>query len=196
MTSARGQETFDAQLQRLYATFVAVPGTNEPAEKLADAILTLILRRARAQQGATYKRSLWGAIDEKTLSKMAAWDTNDPGLSTIEKVFKRLAGARGNDAITLLKASVEARRQAVSKSQREKAKKPRRPHPVVALIQTIVAENPCIDHNQLLHTLRRRCGGEVIDEIADGKIFAKNGRSLSVAGLKDQLSRAKKKQSR
>ena len=196
MTRKSGQDIFDAQLQRLYATFVAVPGTSEPAGKLADAMLTLILRRARAQQGATYKRSLWGAIDEKTLSKMAAWDTNDPGLSTIEKVFKRFAVGRGTDAITLLKASVEARRKAVSKSQSEIAKKPRRQHPVVALIQNIVADNPSIDHNQLLHALRRRCGGEVVEEITDGQIIHNGFPPIAVSGLKDQLSRAKKKQSR
>ena len=200
MISATGQEIFDAELARLYAGFAAAPKKEESDDELADAILTLILRRARAQQGATYKRRLWPEIDSKTLSRMATWDTNDPALSTIEKVFKRLAAGRGDDAVTLLQASLQAsaraKLDALSKRQSEIAKKPRKPHSVVALIDKIVAANPSVNENQLLQALKRLRGDGVIDEITDSEIIDTDGVSISVSGLKDQLSRAKKRYSR
>jgi hypothetical protein len=65
------------------------------------------------------------------------------------------------------------------------------------LIDNIVERRPSISTDQLARELRRRERIEVIDEIADGRITFINtdGRlkDARLCGLKDRLSRAKKK---
>ena len=64
-------------------------------------------------------------------------------------------------------------------------------------IESLVARNPYITAKALLNQLHTECPGDLIEEIVDGDIAFKENdgtsKKASITGLKDRLSRAKKK---
>jgi hypothetical protein len=96
--------------------------------------------------------------DRITLDKLATWDTAKPELVVLEKVFRKMALGRGQDAMLLLKRSIENRRAQLSTRQQKIAKKPRgTKHPLTAMVEEVVRSNPTISAQKLFHELFRLC---------------------------------------
>ena len=126
---------------------------------------------------------------------MAEWDTDDPALSHLEKALRRFASGRGVDAVTLLKRAITTRQQAVSDDQRRRASMPREQDPLDQLIESIVAEIPNISAKELYRALYREIGKGIIASINDIEIelIDRSRGPIKVSGLKDRLTRAKRK---
>jgi hypothetical protein len=71
----------------------------------------------------------------------------------------------------------------------------RRQHPIVALINRITRDHPKISLKELERTLRGAVGGGVIYNVTDTALEPEDTefRPLPLSGLKDHLTRAKKK---
>ena len=87
-------------------------------------MIELVLQRERLRHGVNVGTVRAAALDKATLAKMASWDSDDPTMSTLEKVFRRLATNRGDEAVALLKRAVaiqNARLQELSGREAEAA---------------------------------------------------------------------------
>ena len=75
--------------------------------KVGDQLLELLLWRERLRNGleATPEDRL--TSDRMTLEKLATWDTAAPELVVLEKVFRKMALGRGQEAMLLLKSNIE-----------------------------------------------------------------------------------------
>lgn len=195
MNSKSEQQIFLHELNKLEQQFVLSETADEPVAKISSDLIDLILFRERARRGVSGMRNLWPGVDAETLARMAAWDTNDPQYVLVEKVLHRLAEGRGVSAVNLLKAAIESRSQVFSKKQSTRAKAERTKNPLVKIIEQVIQENPAIDGHKLLLKLKRLCGEGVLTHIDAEKIhFEDPGiKPVKVTGLKDQLSRAKRK---
>jgi len=116
-------------------------------------------------------------------------------MSTLEKVFRRLAEGRGVDAIQLIEAAFKAKEEALSISQAAKAKAARSQHPVNLLVKNLVMADPAIDGHTVLLKLKRAAGHGVIHEVNDTEIVPsdKTFKPRKRSGLKDLLFQIKKK---
>jgi hypothetical protein len=127
-------------------------------EKVGDQLLELLLWRERLRNGleATPEDRL--TSDRMTLEKLATWDTAAPELVVSEKVFRKMALGRGQDAMLLLKRSIENRGAQLRTRQQKIAKKPRgTKHPLTAMVEAVVRSNPTISAQKLFHELRKLC---------------------------------------
>lgn len=188
------QSNFEEQHVTLLKQFEDAEIAGESDDNLGKAILDLILESERLRRGGAGLSKHIEIVDQETLEKLANWDSNDPTMSTIEKVFKRLSNDRFSDASQLLKASIEAKQHQISEQQRARALKPRKKHPIKALIEQIVAKRPQITDSELLEELRTEIGNGVILDIDEEFIDPAdiNFSPIKISGLKDQLSRVKK----
>lgn len=195
MNSKNEQQTYLQELKKLEQQFELAETAGEPVAKISSDLIDLILARERARRGVSGMSNLWPEVDAETLASMEAWDTNDPQYVLVEKVLRRLAEGRGVSAVNLLKATIESRIQAFSKMQSTRAKAERTKNPLAKIIEQFVQENPAIDGHKLLLKLKRLCGAGVITHIDAEEIhFEEPGiKPVKVAGLKDQLTRAKRK---
>lgn len=193
------QKEFDAQWARLQEEFKAGDDPGQTDEELAQALLELILDRERARHGVLDDGRKRAQVDQMTLERMQNWDTDNPELAILEKVLRRLATGRAADAVVLVKTAVDARLEAVSRRQRERAMLPRRKaaDPFTSLIETLVARNPAMTENDLFHALRRDAGGDVIARYDDleEEFHAVSDRvkPMKRSALKNRLNRARKK---
>jgi hypothetical protein len=186
---------FDQHLQQLESEFVRSEQLGESDEDIARALLEFILKRERLRLGVDGDELLAQKVDNQTLTKMSEWDSDDPMLSTVEKVFRKIATGQGTSAVLLLKAAVNAKIQAISDEQRRKAQTPKRANPVNVLIEQMVTRNQTISVKELLRALHGQIGQGVIDDIDDDYITPADGKfeEIKVDGLKDRLTRIKKK---
>jgi hypothetical protein len=155
----------------------------------------LVLKRERLRHRVEDDSPLAHKIDGQTLKKIADWDSDDPRLLVAEKALQRLVSKQGNQAITLLKAAINSKIQAISDTQRLKAKTPRRANPVDLLIEEIVARNPTISEKNLMVALNAEIGRGIILDIDEESITPSDGniKEIKVSGLKDRLTRIRKK---
>lgn len=175
--------------------FVAAERPGESDEQLAAAVIEWILQRERLRYQVTEGAPDAFKVDCLTIQKMLDWDSDDPALSTVEKILRRLAQGRGNSALTLIHNLQEKARQ-VSDEMRRRASVPRKLHPVDELIEQFVRETPTISEKLVLRKLEAEVGGDVISAITDGGViepFDTDYPPLKVSGLKNRLSRIKKK---
>jgi hypothetical protein len=195
MTLQNEKQKFLDELNRLETKFKKAEMAEESATKISSDLVELILWRERMRRGVSDRHHLWPEVDAETLARMAAWDTSDPQHVLTEKVLRRLAEGSGEGAVNLLKAAIDSRRQEFSKVQSSRAKAERTKGPLVTIIQQLVQENPAIDGNTLLTRLKRLCGQGVLSHIDAVEIHFEdpNTKSVKLTGLKDKLSRAKKK---
>lgn len=126
------------------------------------------------------------AAVEKALHKAASGDFESAGK------FLREHMTNGAMHLVALDEAVTGKRR-----QRANAKKSRSDE-LQILIETIMATLPSIKPVGLLDELRKQEGGGIIEEITDDDIFFINkdghgGESAKVSGLKDRMSRARKK---
>jgi len=191
------QTEFDLELVNLEDAFARGGRPNETNKQIAKAIVTFILKRERRRRGVPDRGRRAQTVDSETIAKMQSWDSEDPRMSTLEKVFHRLTSGREGDAISLLKASITAKADAISKEQTRKARLPRGGHPITVLIETLVRARPGISVAELEQALLRESGPgrRVICDMDEEVICPSDQkfRTLAVSGLKDQLMRAKRK---
>lgn len=185
-------------LSQIDEDFVQAELPGEKDEEVAVAALDWILKRERARHQVTNDEAKAIEVDQLTVQKMLAWDSNDPEMSTIEKILRRLAEGRGGDAMALV-SSLQEKAKHISDEMRRRASVPRKQHPVDELIELCVERFPTISEKKLLRKLEAEVGGNVILAITEGgqiEPFDTDYPPLEVSGLKNRLSRIKKKISR
>ncbi len=192
---ADDQSAFLNSLAQLEENFNEGGHQGESDGELAAAIIAFVLERERLRRGVAGETPSGDAVDKETLSKMAAWDSDDPAMLALEKVFRRLASGREKDAIALLKRVIIDRALAVSQAQRRRASTPRHQHPVQELIERIVANRPNASAKELEKALRSEVGKGVILDMDDIEIHPRNEKfkAIKVSGLRDRLTDARKK---
>lgn len=182
-------------LAELDRDFVAAELPGETEEQVAAAVIEWILQRERLRYQVTEGAPDAFKVDCLTIQKMMDWDSDDPALSTVEKILRRLAQGRGNSAMALIH-NLQEKAQQVSDEMRRRASVPRKPHPVDELIEQLVRWNPSISEKLVLRKLEAEVGGDVISAITEGGViepFDTDYPAIEVSGLKNRLSRIKKK---
>jgi hypothetical protein len=195
----KNQSEFEAALTALEKRFIKEERPNETDEDIANAILDLVLSRERLRRGVADDTPEAETVDAETIARMQTWDTDDSEMSTLEKVFRKLASGTGPSAVVLLRDAITKRQRAVSEAQSERARTERAPRPFDALLVQIVKANPTISAKGLERTLGAEVGKGVIFTIDEdeGEIILCDDKAkpIKTAGLKDRLTRLKKKYS-
>lgn len=151
------EQPFPNKLEELVKSFVTAERVGETDSEVLNALLDFVLNYERLRRQVIAGTKEAQAVDEQTIITMRSWDSNDPTMSTVEKVLRRIAEGRGEDGLNLLKTSIQIKAQEFSKKQTEAAKNPRksRRQPMSGLVEKIVSQEPKISQNQLLHALKR-----------------------------------------
>jgi long-subunit acyl-CoA synthetase (AMP-forming) len=182
-------------LSQIDEDFVQAELPGETDEDVAGAALDWILKRERVRYQVVNDAAKALKVDQLTVQKMLDWDSDDPEMSTIEKILRRLAEGRGLDAMALV-GRLQIKAKAISEEMRRRASVSRKQHPVDELIEQLVRRDPTISEKLVLRKLESEVGGDVISAITDGGViepFNTDYPSLEVRGLKNRLSRIKKK---
>lgn len=190
-------------IQAAYQHFVAGGNEQESPEDQARAVIEWILNRERRRHRvgddpvAAYK------VDRLTLQKMRTWDSDDPEMSTLEKVFRKLAMGEGSDAIALIRKQLAQRsakmRDVASRGRAARiARRKTAPTPLDrfnALLERIVREKPDITSGQLRQKIERLQGGDLVECVTEeGEIRLRGfeGRHPKLSGIANRLTRIKK----
>ncbi len=192
------QKTLHELLAQLDRDFLEAEQPDETDDEVAAAALEWILKRERVRYRVTEDGSAALKVDALTIQKMLDWDSDDPEMSTVEKVLRRLAEGRGSSAMTLVRY-LQEKAHRISDEMRRRASVPREQHPVNDLIEQFVRQDPTISKKLLLRKLESEVGGDVISAITDGGFiepFDTDYPKLKVSGLKNRLTTIKKKISR
>ncbi len=182
-------------LAQIDQAFVQAERINQTNDEVASAILDWIIKRERVRYQVTTDAMAAQKVDQLTLRKMREWDSNDPIMSTIEKVLRRLAKGDGVDAIILLRRSIKAKAdekmQMLSCEQKRRAQTPRVAHPLDSLIAQFLRTGPDLSEKQLLRKLEACIGGAVIIDMDDTEITLCDDRykPVKISGLKNRLSK-------
>ncbi len=115
---------FSRKRENLIKEFEINEPSSESDEELAMKIIEFSLQMERTRRGVTLGTADCNVVDSETMSQMKSWDTDDPNMSTIQKVFNRISNARGKEGVELLKNSIIAKDRAISDEQRRKADVP------------------------------------------------------------------------
>jgi hypothetical protein len=192
---ADDQANFEKNVEELCKAFRSGGDLDESDGELEQVLVQLILEHQRLQRGVANDERLWPRIDEQTLKALADWDTDDPALSTIQKVFNRLADGRGESGVALLKKAIEVKELAISEEQRRKAKTQREANPLDQLIADKLKRKADISKRELLEMLEASCPNGVVRSIEDGEIVLQDpdSNTIKVSGLGARLSRIRKK---
>lgn len=193
------EQTFPQKLEQLCAAFIADERPDATDAETAAAIREFVLNYERLRQHVTVGTNRAKAVDAQTIIKMRSWDSNDPTMSTVEKVIRRLAEGRGEDGVKLLKDAIQMSALALSNKQASLAKQPRksRQQPMSGLVEQVVRQDPEISQHQLVVSVKRQ-----LASMADppyrysGNSFKPtDGELLTIdyAAMAQYLYRAKKK---
>lgn len=198
-TAARCEEELHILWIMLDLEFMALKPTSY--QEAADQLLENILWKERIRKGLERTEKDHAVSDWETLERMRAWDTNDPQLAALEKVLRRLATNRGDEAMRLLDLSIESRHEQLRRRQREIAKKSRAArHPLSTMVDQIVQSNPKITENDLYHALRNAMATMANPPcLFSGDSFKPSDKkhpAVPKKNLRQYLYRAKKKLSR
>ena len=178
------------RLQELAETFIANEIPRESYADKGDALLKYILEHERLIHGVADNPDMWDMVDKETIRKMSEWDSDNPGYSTDEKVFRRLATGRQIEGIKLSEDAIKQRTEKFSALQSSHAKK-RRPSSFNKQLYEIVLKNPAISAKELHRELEKR--KDIIADYDEQTLCTAEGEQIKTSGLKDRLSRAKKK---
>lgn len=197
MTKSK-QQLFEEQLEQLYTEFARRETKNESDESIASDLLELILQRERLRQGVIAGTPEASDLDATTLKRMATWDSDDPSLAVLEKALQRLALGESANSVRYLKRAIEQKIDAFSQEQRRKAKKPRGGHPVNALIENHVRQNPETSTRDLYLALKRQVGKGILARVDKIEIEPVDDKSpiIQTSSLRHRLMRIKKKLAR
>lgn len=152
------EQTFAQKLDELIAAFVKDERPEKTDAEVAVSILEFVLNYERLRRQVAAGTDEAQAVDKETINRMRSWDSNDPTMSTVEKVLRRLAEGRGGYGIELLKTAIQISAQELSKKQAKVAKHPRksRQQPMAALVEQFISEDPTITQHQLFIALKRK----------------------------------------
>jgi len=188
-------QQYASKFRRLLKDFEEGGVSSETDADVVDAFLKLCLDLGRLRQPNTVDTRGKELIDQATLKKMATWDTDDPSLSTIEKIFSRLAEGRGIAAVTLLENSIRFRAEQTSSEQSRRASTKRKPHPLDNVISKMVKRDPDISAKVVIEKLKASAPDFLLSSVEDGQIFFTDLSliPLEVSGIPSRLLRIKKK---
>ena len=188
-------QQYASKFRRLLKDFEEGGVSSETDADVVDAFLKLCLDLGRLRQPNTVDTRGKELIDRATLKKMATWDTDDPSLSTIEKIFSRLAEGRGIAAVTLLKNSIRFRAEQTSSEQSRRASTKRKPHPLDNVISKMVKRDPDISAKVVIEKLKASAPDSLLSSVEDGQIFFTDLSliPLEVSGIPSRLLCIKKK---
>ena len=182
-------------LNKVDSDFVKAERVNETVEMLATATLKWILKRERIRHEVPENSEMAIKVNLVTIRKMREWDSDDPAMSTVEKILRRLAEGRSLSAMTLIQC-LQDKALAISVEMQRRAKSPRETHPINELIDEIVRADTNISEKLLIRKLEAEAGGDVILKFNDhGEIEPNDSRfpSIKISGIKNKLSRLKNK---
>ena len=182
------------KLNRLLSDFEAGGDSSETDADVAAAVLDLCLELGRLRQPNATDIQRKEHIDRATLKKMTILDTDDPSLSTVEKIFSRLVTGRGEEAVTLLKNSIKLRADQKSRAQSRRASTKRKAHPLDDQIARFVKRDPDISAKVVIEKLEALAPNSLLSSVEDGEIFFTDISltSVMVGGIPNRLSRIKK----
>jgi hypothetical protein len=188
-------QQYPRELQRLLKDFEESGTSSETDADVAGALRELCLKLGRLRQPNAVNIRGKELIDRATLKKMAIWDTDDPSLSTVEKIFSRLAKGRGADAVSLLKTSIKLRAEQTSSAQSRRASTKRKPHPLDNVISKMVERKPKISAKEVIEKLEESVPDALVSSVEDGQIFFTDLSliPLEVSGIPNRLGRIKDK---
>ena len=188
-------QQYPRELQRLLKDFEESGTSSETDADVAGALRELCLKLGRLRQPNAVNIRGKELIDLATLKKMAIWDTDDPSLSTVEKIFSRLAKGRGADAVSLLKTSIKLRAEQTSSAQSRRASTKRKPHPLDNVISKMVERKPKISAKEVIEKLEESVPDALVSSVEDGQIFFTDLSliPLEVSGIPNRLGRIKDK---
>jgi len=153
MTKKRTTDEIQILWMMLDLEFMQIqPGSYK---EVADEVIELFLWKQRI------KNSLEATIEDRhrsdaaTMFALKAMDTNDPKLVVLEKIFRQLATGRGDDAMRLLRASIENKFNEVRARQQNNAKasRPKKRHPLSLMVDPIVTKKPNTKVHELFRAL-------------------------------------------
>jgi hypothetical protein len=193
--SSQHNKSINQQIDEFYDDFIKQEVIGETDDDIANAILDLALKIERARHRVTVGSLEAETIDEQTIEKMTTWDSDNPDMSTLEKVFRRIAKGRGLEGVDLLKKAIRSKAQAVSDLQRERAQTPRPQHPVDKLIEQIISERPEATAKEVLREIEANIGKGLIFNVDDETITPADEKymDVSISGVPDRITRIKKK---
>ena len=194
--------TFSVAQEQLFDTIFPEDLRELSDDELGDMILDFTLKRERIRHGYDADDTEATAeLDLGTYTKLKTWDTDDPALIGIEKVLRRLVEGRKSDGVSLLKRIIQSKAEAeaelISAEQRRKASTPRDPHPIDTLILSILNAEPNLTVRQIEWKLKAKIRSGM-DFIIDGGLIISTDnshKSIRLSGLKDRITRLKKKYS-
>ena len=188
-------QQYPRELQRLLKDFEESGTSSETDADVAGALRELCLELGRLRQPNAVNIRGKELIDRATLKKMAIWDTDDPSLSTVEKIFSRLAKGRDADAVSLLKTTIKLRAEQTSSAQSRRASTKRKPHPLDNVISKMVERKPKISAKEVIEKLEESVPDALVSSVEDGQIFFTDLSliPLEVSGIPNRLGRIKDK---
>ncbi len=120
----RSDQAGDALLQKILSDFAKPRKNANSIKKLGEKAWRLILNFRLEQVGAlNASQAIKDKIISDTKSVALNWDTDDASLSTVQKIFNRLAAGRYEDAIKLATNAVETKDEAKKIALKENALK-------------------------------------------------------------------------
>jgi hypothetical protein len=162
------QPEFEVALTGLEESFTQGGRPDETNTQIAKAIVTFILKRERRRRGVSDRGRSARIVDSETIAKMQSWDSNDPLMSTLEKVFRRLTSGRGDDAIALLKASITAKAEAVSREQARRGSTQRKLDPFNQIIYNELDKRwpEPLSEPELIAVLKKMAGRSIVKRVS------------------------------
>jgi hypothetical protein len=120
----RSNQAGDTLLQKILSDFAKPRKNPDSSKKLGEKAWQLILNFRLEQVGAlNASQAVKDKIIADTTSVALSWDTDDASLSTVQKIFNRLAAGRFEEAITLAESSVTSENTKTQKTLQDHAKK-------------------------------------------------------------------------
>jgi hypothetical protein len=162
------QQEFEVAITGLEESFTQGGRPDETNTQIAKAIVTLILKRERRRRGVSDLGRSARIVDSETIAKLQSWDSDDPRMSTLEKVFGRLTSGRGGDAVALLKASITARAEELTTEQTRRARTPRKPDLFNQIIyDELMGRWPeWLSEPELMTILQRMAGRSIVSYVS------------------------------
>lgn len=192
------QQLFEEALEKLHQKFLEKENEGESDQAIASDLLELILERERLRHGIVSGTPEADALSATTLLRMISWDSTDPSLAVHEKTLQRLALGDSANAVRYLKRAIQQKIDAFSELQRQRAKQSRGEHPVNALIEDQVRQNPKISAHDLYLALKKQVGQGILARVDKLEIEPVDDKSpiIQTSSLKYRLTRVKKKLAR
>jgi hypothetical protein len=162
------QQEFEVAITGLEESFTQGGRPDETNTQIAKAIVTFILKRERRRRGVSDRGRSARIVDSETIAKLQSWDSDDPRMSTLEKVFGRLTSGRGGDAVALLKASITARAEELTTEQTRRARTPRKPDLFNQIIyDELMGRWPeWLSEPELMTILQRMAGRSIVSYVS------------------------------